>query len=140
MYKTILLPIDLADEKSTGNVLPVADKLVELFGSELCVLTVVPENLSLARGKGKEDVLQAAQRRLRELTAKALPGRNARHLIAYGSAAEEILRVAREIAADLVILGSHRPRAQDFLLGSTATEVMRRLPCSVLVVRPDRAT
>jgi nucleotide-binding universal stress UspA family protein len=142
MYKTILLPIDLADEESTANAIPVATKLASLFGSELCVLTVVPEDLSLARpGKGsKEDLLQAAQRRLRELSARELATNSPRHVIAYGAPAEEILRVARESNADLVILGSHRPRAQDFLLGSTASQVVRRLPCSALIVRPDRAT
>jgi nucleotide-binding universal stress UspA family protein len=136
MYKTILLPIDLADETSTAKLLPLARDLAESSKAELCVMTVVPENFSV---RGKDDVLTSAQRRLRELTdqglAGGLAGQRVKHVIAYGSAEEEILRVAREIRADLVIIGSHKPRARDLLLGSTATQVVRRATCSVLVVR-----
>jgi nucleotide-binding universal stress UspA family protein len=133
MYKTILLPIDLADEESTRNAIPVASKLAGVFGSALCVMTVVPEDLTLG---SKQDALARAQQRLRELSERELAAHRPRHVVAYGSAANEILRVAREIDADLVIISSHRPRARDFLLGSTASEVVRHLHCSALVLRP----
>ena len=113
--------------------------LAEPSQAELCVMTVVPEDLATAAPflakKGKEDALVAAQRRLRELVEKELAGQRVRHVIAFGSAEEEILRVAREATADLIVIGSHKPRARDLLLGSTATGVVRRATCSVLVVR-----
>ncbi|HKY95561.1 MAG TPA: universal stress protein [Kiloniellales bacterium] len=136
MYKTILLAIDLADEESTAKLLSAARQLAAPSNAELCVMTVVPEDLSIGIAKrGKEDTLVAAQRRLRELTERELPGQRVKQVIAYGSAEEEILRVARETRADLIVVASHRPRARDLLLGSTAAQVVRRASCSVLVLR-----
>jgi nucleotide-binding universal stress UspA family protein len=136
MYKTILLPIDLADEESTAKLLSAARDLAQLCKAELCLMTVVPEDLSIGLPKrGKEDTLVAAQRRLRDLAGKELSGQRVKQVIAYGSAEEEIIRVARETRADLIIIASHRPRARDLLLGSTATQVVRRASCSVLVLR-----
>ncbi len=48
---------------------------------------------------------------------------------------EEILRVAREIEADLILLAAHRPELKDFLLGPNAARVVRHFDGSVLVVR-----
>lgn len=136
MYKTILLPIDLADEDSTARLLAAARELAEQSKAELCLMTVVPEDLSIGLPKrGKDDTLVAAQRRLRELADRELAGQHVKQVIAYGSAEEEILRVARETKADLIVVASHKPRARDLLLGSTATQVVRRATCSVLVVR-----
>lgn len=134
MYKTILLPIDLDDEASTAKLLPVAREIAENAKAELCVMTVVPEDLSL-KGPGKDGTLETAQRRLRELAARSLGALKLRQVIAYGSAEQEILRVAKESGAELIVIGSHKPSARDLLLGSTATQVVRRAPCSVLVVR-----
>jgi len=36
---------------------------------------------------------------------------------------------------DLIIVGSHKPGLQDYLLGSTAARVVRHAMCSVLVGR-----
>jgi len=134
MYKTILLPLDLSDEASIAKLLPAAREMAERSQAEICLMTVVPESLSLA-GPAKDGSLQAAQHKLRELAAGALSGLKLRQAIAYGSAEQEILRVAKEVGADLIVLGSHKPSARDLLLGSTATQVVRRAACSVLVVR-----
>jgi nucleotide-binding universal stress UspA family protein len=49
---------------------------------------------------------------------------------------EEIVRVAAEIWADLVVVGTHgRSGVPRLLLGSQAEEVVRRASCPVLVVR-----
>jgi universal stress protein F len=47
----------------------------------------------------------------------------------------EILGVAEEAEADLVVVGSHRPAMKDYLLGTNAARVVRRARCSVLVAR-----
>ncbi len=50
---------------------------------------------------------------------------------------EEIARLAEEIAADLVVVGTHGRRGLPrLLLGSVADSVVRLAPCPVLVVRP----
>ena len=47
----------------------------------------------------------------------------------------EILQVAQDAEADLVVLGSHRPAMKDYLLGTNAARVVRHARCSVLVAR-----
>jgi nucleotide-binding universal stress UspA family protein len=50
---------------------------------------------------------------------------------------EEIARLASEIEADLVVIGTHGRRGLSrLLLGSVAEGVVRLAPCAVLVVRP----
>ena len=53
-----------------------------------------------------------------------------------GEAAEEILDLAREIGADLVVIGSHgKTGFRRLLLGSTTEAVVRRARCPVIVAR-----
>ena len=47
----------------------------------------------------------------------------------------EILGVAEEAEADLIIVGSRRPAMKDYLLGTNAARVVRHARCSVLVAR-----
>ena len=42
---------------------------------------------------------------------------------------------AEKCGADLILVASHRPGLQEYFLGSTASRVVRRAPCSVLVLR-----
>lgn len=52
-----------------------------------------------------------------------------------GRAEETILATAREIGAELIVMGSHQNRGvQHLLLGSVAEHVARAAPCPVLVV------
>jgi len=57
-------------------------------------------------------------------------------LVAQGqSIYAEILGIAEEASADLVVVGSHRPAMKDYLLGTNASRVVRHARCSVLVAR-----
>ena len=56
--------------------------------------------------------------------------------IRCGHPAEEILFAARELDADLIVVGARgQTRADPFLLGGVAQKVVKYAPCSVLVVR-----
>jgi len=58
------------------------------------------------------------------------------HLLS-GYSSTEILRLAKEIPLDLIVMGSHGLTGlAHVLFGSTADRVVRRAPCSVLTVRP----
>ena len=60
-----------------------------------------------------------------------------RRLVLSGSPAAEIVRVATESAADLIVLASGgRGLSETILLGSTAQRVQHSAPCPVLVSRP----
>jgi nucleotide-binding universal stress UspA family protein len=55
--------------------------------------------------------------------------------IRSGHPYKKIIEIAKEEEVDLIIIASHKPGLQDYFLGSTAANVVRHAPCSVLVVR-----
>jgi nucleotide-binding universal stress UspA family protein len=56
---------------------------------------------------------------------------------AHGHGAFELIKTAKEVAADLVVVGATRHGLiERFLIGSVSYEVATHAPCSVLVVRP----
>lgn len=58
-------------------------------------------------------------------------------LLVDGDPAEALLGTAEERHADLIVVGALRDTSiAERLLGTVATEVVRRAPCEVLVVRP----
>ena len=60
-------------------------------------------------------------------------------LIVEAEPAAAVLRMATDRSADLVVVGALRDVGlAERLLGSVATEVVRRADCEVLVVRPPR--
>jgi nucleotide-binding universal stress UspA family protein len=57
-------------------------------------------------------------------------------LVAFGGAAAEVLRTAESLPADLLVVGSRgRTGLARIAIGSVAEAIVRRAPCSVLVVR-----
>lgn len=58
------------------------------------------------------------------------------HRLEYGDPAAVILKVAQEIGADLIVMGTHgRTGLRRLLMGSVAERVVRKAPCPVLMVR-----
>ena len=65
-----------------------------------------------------------------ELGARALTH------VRHGKPFLEIIRAARELEADVLVIGSHgQSGLSETLFGSTAEKVVRKAPCAVLVVR-----
>jgi universal stress protein A len=61
--------------------------------------------------------------------------------VEMGPAGQTILDVAKDLAADLIIVGTHgRHGPARLLLGSIAEEVLRNAGCNVMIVRPGPAT
>jgi nucleotide-binding universal stress UspA family protein len=57
-------------------------------------------------------------------------------LLLEGDPSLEVLRVAEQLPADLLVLGLHPDeRLKHFLLGSMSEELLRRAPCPVMTVR-----
>lgn len=139
MYKSILLPVDLHDESSWRKALPVAIKLVETFGAQLQVMTVVPEfGYGLVASHFPEDfqkkALASATKALNAFVKAKVPG-GAKPHVAQGAIYDEILRTAKAQDCDLIVMGSHRPELADYLIGPNAARVVRHATQSVLVVR-----
>jgi nucleotide-binding universal stress UspA family protein len=83
-----------------------------------------------------EGVYQAAAEDAIALATNALAGLRPTTKIAHGFAWDELLKEAGASEATLIVVGSHgQRRMPGILMGSTATEVVHRAPCSVLVAR-----
>lgn len=141
MYKNILLALDLGDDNSWEQSLPTAVEYAQTFGATLRIMSVVPDfGMSIVGSffpEGYEEkVLEQARQALHEFVDKHVPkGVTVQHVVGHGSVYEEVLRVAAEVSADLIVLGASRPRAGKYLLGPNAGRVTRDATCSVLVVR-----
>ncbi len=78
----------------------------------------------------------SAQRHLDELHRRAPRELPTAQFLEIGIPAAEILRVAKEWSADVIVIGSHGRRGLGrALFGSVAEAVMRGATCPVLVVR-----
>ncbi len=136
MYSTILVPIDLADIDKGKATLDLAKK----FGSAGCrimLLNVVEDIPSYAAAELPSGLVEKSMENARQTLddiASASPD-SVEVDVRAGHAKTAILAAAEDCGADLIIIGSHRPGLQDYLLGSTAGRVVRHSTCSVLVVR-----
>ncbi len=141
MYKNILFPIDLNQESSWQKALPTALEYCKAFGSTLHVMNVVPDfGMSVVGSYFPDDfeqkAVEAAREQLHEFVRQHVPeGVKVQHIVGYGTVYDEILRVANDIKADLIVLASHRPALKDYLIGPNAARVVRHFEGSVLVVR-----
>lgn len=141
MFNDILFTVDLEHEESWRKALPVALDAAKAPGARLHVMTVVPEvavpALMQAGPYDFETKLVPETRSAldRFLQKELATGTQAHPIVTYGSVYKEILRVAAEIPADLIVMAAHRPQAADFLIGSNAERVSRRARCTVMLVR-----
>ena len=62
-------------------------------------------------------------------------------ILRTGDPRDMILQTAKEIHADLIVIGTHGRRGiSRFLLGSVAEAIVRSAPCPVLTVRAKAVT
>jgi nucleotide-binding universal stress UspA family protein len=80
---------------------------------------------------------KGAQRKLDALVARARKaGVRARGLLVEGSAHERIVRAAKGLRADLIVMGTHgRSGLARLFVGSVASRVVSAAPCPVRTVR-----
>ena len=141
MFRDIMLAIDLNHESSWRKTLPAAVALCEAFNARLHIMTVVPDfGMAIVGQFFPEDfesrALEEGRRHLHEFVDAHVPeGVPTQCIVAHGSVYGEILREAREIEADLIVISAHRPELKDYLLGPNAARVVRHADISVLVVR-----
>lgn len=138
-FKKILVPVDLGEESSWKEALPTAIDQAQYTGGELHVATVVPEEppqLAWLPDDYSEKMIAYANSQLDKLLETNIPKQMkvTKH-IRQGAIYREIVRLAKDIEADLIVMASHRPELKDFLLGPNAARVVRHAKCPVLVIR-----
>lgn len=144
--RTILLPTDFSE--CAAHAVPVAAEMARQAGARLLCLHVVEPVVPAVGWTPVAEPLPLADisDRLEDSAARELPklsqcaeceGLDVEELIAHGEASSEIVRVARERGADLIVISSHgRTGLGRIIFGSTAESVVRYAHCPVLVVKP----
>jgi nucleotide-binding universal stress UspA family protein len=121
-----------------------AGRLVHEGGGEVILLSVAHDITPLGVWEigHRESILQDLQAKAQEAIDEAKKvlkeeGEEARaSLIETGAPADEIIRVARKEAVDMIVMGSRGLTGlPHYLLGSVAHKVVTYAPCSVLVVK-----
>ena len=141
MYKTLLVPIEIADVEAARPALDRAVALAEAWEGTVRLIHV-RSLLPLAYMEYVPEGFDAEQQRVAETAlaaiAASLPLATERvsATVRFGSVYNEILEEAETTGADLIVVGSHRPTMATYLLGSNAATIVRHATCSVLVVRP----
>jgi universal stress protein A len=82
----------------------------------------------------EEELIQRARQRLKELAAR-LDLTDCECFVEAGNIKAEIIRVAEEQHADLIVLGSRERHGLAILLNFTEDAVLHAAPCDVLAVR-----
>jgi nucleotide-binding universal stress UspA family protein len=142
-FKTILCAVDFSPPSLAG--LKFALSLAEESGGRLVALYVLdwsvghplPDDRVLDRAALQRELEAEAQRELSAaLTVEAREAFEATEIVAIGKPHEEILRVAGEQHADVIVMGVHGRSAVSLaFFGSTANQVVRAATCPVLTVR-----
>ena len=141
----ILVPTDFSTHSMKA--LGWAAELARNFGAEIVLLHVfdtrIVENIyhihQHSPEKAREELQQVAEGRIADLVGGEVAQDVAISAVyAEGIPPVEVKRVAEEIGADLVVMGSHGSTGLSQLLyGSTAEGVVRGAPCPVLTINPD---
>jgi len=142
--KKILLCTDFSDNSLPARNLALA--YGEAFGAGIVVLHVIDswagfpsyaESMPLDVREVIRNLDEAAKAKLEEVAEECKDVvSQVRTQSSVGIPAEEIVRVAREEDADLIVMGTHGWTGfKHMLLGSVAEKVLRTADCPVLVVR-----
>jgi nucleotide-binding universal stress UspA family protein len=139
----ILCAVDIGHPEHEKLLLQRAAQLAGLDEAELDIVTVIPGFGTSFVGsyfpEGAEaKMLADANTALHALVTDTLGSdldTKVRHIVAEGTVYMEILRIAEEVNATLIVIGSHRPDLKDFLLGPNADRISRHASCSVYIVR-----
>jgi nucleotide-binding universal stress UspA family protein len=130
----ILYPTDFSSHSNQAYFHAVA--LAEKHGASLTVAFVYSPSFGgpevRSDGGDERDYWRAQLEQIHPLDG----GIPVSHVFLEGDPASEIVRLATETAADLIVMGTHgRSGLERLLMGSVAEKVMRNAPCSVLVVK-----
>jgi universal stress protein A len=143
VYRRILVVVDLTEDSLIIG--RRAQALATLFGADIALLHVVefvpvePMGETLMPSVQIEDeLIERARQRLATLaTDLGIPSSAAR--VEAGNVKSEIVRLARETNADLIVLGSRERHGLSILVNFTEDTVLHAAPCDVLAVRVGRS-
>ena len=153
MFRKILYPTDFSD--SANAALSYVKKLKEAGAEEVILLHVYDERKidiyweieaerhekeTLARAKHEvvKRMLEKSYSKLKQLeTDLQEVGLRTKLIVVEGIPYQEIVKVAEDMGASLIVMGSHGERGLiEKIIGSTTERVISHSPVPVLVIKP----
>lgn len=140
MFKSIVVPVDIAEVSIAQPAIQKAVTLAKMSGGKLHFVYVRPL-MPMTFMEFVPDDFDAGQKaeaesKLKELAgATGLPAEQVTTSVRHGGTYPEVLAEVEAHSADVVVVGSHRPSMSTYLLGSNAAAIVRHAKCSVLVIR-----
>lgn len=141
MFGRIVVPVDY--DESSRLAVETGARLAEKFKAAVVLVHVCVYPLVAGPQAPviRPDITEDQRNRARELLARQhslFPsGVQVEDRVADGEPADQIVTIAKNWQADLVIVASHqRVGLARLVLGSVAEVVIRYAPCAVLVARP----
>jgi universal stress protein A len=123
--------------------------LSQKFGAELSVMYVFHDlfirgdwNLPLQLGVMEDEYKKAMDEAKTKLDSilreERKKGAEVKEIVKEGNATEEILKAVKNEKIDLLIMiGHEESRLEHFLFGRSNEEILRKMPCSVLMVKKE---
>jgi len=160
MNKRILLGVDTTLSRATQHALRTFSELIEHLPPllHIVLLHVIPvaymASPSMGLYIGQLQPLSATSeqhaaaknvllRASTELQHQGVSEKQIETLIRQGIPADEIVKVARELQVDLIVIGGHsdslKQQIRRFFMGSTSRRVSQLAPCPVMIVIPPQA-
>jgi len=129
----ILCPVNLRHVKTDYSAYEEAVAMAKRRDAKLLVATVAPEmerNLNIRDSESFwGDQLKAF------VAGHPAEGIELETVVRKGAVHRQIVKLADERNADVIVMESANPKVQDYLLGTTASHVVTHAKCSVYVVR-----
>lgn len=140
MFSKILVPLDLSEPQMSNHAVRNAEALAKAFDADIRVVSVqslvpltfldyVPRDFDETARRGLENELAAVAADIDR------PPERISTALLFGPVYQKILSEAESWGSDVILLCSHRPGMERFLIGSNASAIVRHATCSVLVLR-----
>jgi nucleotide-binding universal stress UspA family protein len=136
MTQTILVPVDISHQERFDGMISAVKRIYE-EGDRVIALHVVEDAPAFIRSQIPEHLSENNRKQARESLEKlaATAGIPIEPKVVEGHAATAILEAAGDEKVSTIVIGSHKPGWEDYLIGSTAARVVRHAACSVYVIR-----
>jgi nucleotide-binding universal stress UspA family protein len=142
--RRILWPTDFSD--ASYEALRTANELSVHFSAELILIHAIPPvplmpgydaPVGINSALYLNEMEATAKDSLNRLSQERVSGEvNLRKMVVHGNPADEIVRTADEVNADLIVIATHGLTGwRHFIFGSVAEKVMRMAPCPVLSIQ-----
>ena len=143
MYKNILIATNLNKESNT--LMTRAKELAKSSNATLNLVHIV-EYTPMMYGGGEFAIPldTGIEEKLKTEAEEKLAAQAKKHNISkehqfleMGATKDQIISLAEEIKADLILVGTHDQHGLALLFGSIAGAILRSTPCDVLAIRVD---